>query len=99
MAPQEKPGLQVERTQLAWERTAFGFLVGGAIPLLREGGPLAVGRGLLAGMAVLLALLVVVLARARAQRISATPRTEVLLLGSATAGFATTVAVLLTMSW
>jgi putative membrane protein len=94
-----KPGLQAERTQLAWERSAIGFLAGGAIPLLREGGPLAVGRTLLAVMAVLLALLVVVLARARAHRFRATPRTEVVLIGWATAGFATTIVVLLMLSW
>ena len=107
MPPQErKPGLQAERTQLSWERSALGFLVGGAIPLLREGGPLEVARGLLAVLAVVLALLVVLLGRARARQTSAThpaagrevvapPRTEVLVLGWAVAGFAAAVAVTL----
>src|SRR5258708_22983708 len=54
-----RPSLQAERTELSWERTAIGFLVSGAIPLLRPGGPLAVGRTSLAITAVLLALLVV----------------------------------------
>ena len=104
----ERPGLQAERTQLSWERTAIGFLAGGAIPLLREGGPLAVGRTVLAAMAVLLALLVIWLGRTRAQRVTAirlvagrnvvgTPRTEVLLIGWATAGFAATIVALLVL--
>ena len=107
MPPEErKPGLQAERTQLSWERSALGFLVGGAIPLLREGGPLEVARGLLAVLAVVLALLVVLLSRVRRRQTYATdsetgskvvvpPRTEVLVLGWAVAGFAATVVVTL----
>jgi putative membrane protein len=104
--PQGKPGLQAERTRLSWERSAIGFLVSGAIPLLRQSGPLAVGRTLLAGTAVLLALLVLWLDRRRGRRIRAirliagkqtvsNARTEVLLIGWATAGFATAIVVLL----
>jgi uncharacterized membrane protein YidH (DUF202 family) len=104
--PQDKPGLQAERTQLSWERSAIGFLASGAIPLLRQNGPLAAGRTLLAVTAVLLALLVLRLGRRRAQRIRAirliagknilpNARTEVLLIGWATAGFATAIIVLL----
>lgn len=107
--PQAKPGLQAERTQLSWERTALGFLVSGAIVLLRPTGPLAVGRTILAVSAVLLALLVVWLGHIRGQRIRATrliagknivasPRTEVLLIGLATAGFATALVVVLVYS-
>ena len=103
---QPKPGLQAERTQLSWERSAIGFLASGAIPLLREGGPLAVGRTALAVTAVLLALLVVWLGHARAQRIRtirvvagknvvAAPLIEVLVMGWATAGFAAAIVVLL----
>jgi putative membrane protein len=94
---QEKPGLQAGRTQLAWERTAVGFIASGAIPLLREGGPLAVGRTLLAVIAVLLALVILVMGRARAQRIRATPRTQVLLLGWATFGFAAIIVIRLVL--
>jgi uncharacterized membrane protein YidH (DUF202 family) len=101
-----KPGLQAERTQLSWQRSAIGFLASGAIPLLRQGGPLAVGGTVLAVTAVLLALLVLRLGRRRGQRIRAirriagknivpNARTEVLLIGWATAGFATAIVVLL----
>ena len=106
--PQGKPGLQAERTRLSWERSALGFLVSGAIPLLRQSGPLAVGRTLLAVIAVLLALLVLRLGRSRGRRISAirliagkkivsNARTEVLLIGWATGGFATAIVVVLLM--
>jgi hypothetical protein len=91
---------------LSWQRSAIGFLASGAIPLLRQGGPLAVGGTLLAVTAVLLALLVVRLGRRRGQRIRANrriagknivpdARTEVLLIGWTTAGFATAIVVLL----
>jgi putative membrane protein len=98
MNPQhEKPGLQAERTQLAWERTALGFLACGAIPLLKEQGPLAVGRTLLAVAGVLLALFVVWLGHRRAQRMTTPPSLEVLVIGCATASFAGTIVVLLTL--
>lgn len=66
-------GLQVERTELSWERSSFGFLVlvGGALILLRQHGPLEVGRTMLALTAVLLALLILWLGHRRAQRIKA----------------------------
>ncbi len=107
MPPQQRrPGLQAERTQLSWERSALGFLVGGAIPLLREGGPLEAARGLLAVLAVVLALLVVRLGRVRGRQtyamhpatgrtVVAPPRTEVLVLGWAVAGFAAAIVITL----
>lgn len=93
---------------MAWERSAIGFVASGAIPLLKQSGPLAVGGDLLAGTAVLLALLVLWLGRRRGQRIKAirpsTGRhvsdagTEVLLIGWATVGFAMAVVVLFLFS-
>ena len=93
----ERPGLQAERTQLAWERMAIGFLAGGSIPLLREGGPLAFGRTSLAILAVLLALLVVWLGYVRAKRLRKPPKPEIYLIGWATTGFATVIVVLLAL--
>jgi putative membrane protein len=90
-------GLQAERTQLSWERTAIGFLAGGAIPLLRQGGPLAVGRTSLAVLAILLALLVVWLGYVRAKRMPLPPKAEIYLIGGATAVFGAIIVVFLAL--
>jgi putative membrane protein len=106
--PQDKPGLQAERTELSWERSAIGLLASSAIVLFRQTGPLALGRTLLAATAVLLALLVLGLGRRRGRRTRAIrviagknivtdARTEVLLIGWAVTGFATATLVLLLM--
>ncbi|ADU01738.1 DUF202 domain-containing protein [Mycolicibacterium gilvum] len=91
----DKPGLPAERTLLSWERSSFGFLVGGALVLLRPHGPLGPGRTLLALTAVLLALLVMALGYRRARQIrsgmTADGRPEVLVIGCATALFAAAV--------
>lgn len=97
-----KPGLPAERTLLSWERSSFGFLVGGALVLLRQHGPFGPARTLLAVTAALLALLVLWLGYRRSQQIKANPvvagrvvvlppQTEVLLIGAATFVFATAV--------
>lgn len=107
--PRDKPGLQAERTGLAWERTAIGFLASGAIPLFKQSGPLEVGGDFLVGVAVLLASLVIWLGRRRVRRIGAMrptagnhvmsdARTEVLLIGWAVVGFAMTIVVLVLFS-
>ena len=83
----EKPGLQAERTQLSWERSAMSFLVAGALPLFGQG-PLDNGRIVLPAVGAMLAILAVWLGRRRAARFTVAARTEVLLLGWATAGFA-----------
>lgn len=101
-----KPGLPAERTLLSWERAAFGFLVGGALVLLRQHGPLGPGRTALALTAALLGLLVLALGYRRSRRIRDSadaagrivmlpPRTEVLLIGGATIGFAVALVVVL----
>lgn len=100
----EKPGLQAERTLLSWERSSFGFLVGGALILLRPHGPLGVGRSALAIVAGVLALIVLALAYLRAHRVRSSggdtantpvPSLEVPLLGYSTAGFALLIVVAL----
>lgn len=104
-----KPGLPAERTLLSWERSAFGFLVGGALVLFREHGPLGPGRTGLALTATLLALLVLGLGYRRSHQIRdspviagrlvmAAPRAEVLVIGGATVAFAAAVVVALLVS-
>ncbi len=106
-----EPGLPAERTLLSRERSSFGFLVGGALIVLRRHGPLGPGRILLAFTAALLAVLVPALGYRRSNAIrdspivdgrvvTAPPRTEVLLIGSATVVFAAVIvgALLFTMS-
>ncbi|MFI5508131.1 DUF202 domain-containing protein [Mycobacterium sp. NPDC051804] len=88
----ERPGLQAERTQLSWERSALSFLVAGALPLFGQG-PLDDGRMVLPAIGALLAILVVWLGRRRAHRYTTVPRAEILLLGWATAGFAALILV------
>lgn len=105
-----KPGLPAERTLLSWERSAFGFLVGGALILLRQHGPLGPERLWLAVTAALLALLVLVLGYRRSRQIRgstvvagrvllAAPQTEVVLIGAATIVFALAVAGALLFAW
>lgn len=104
-----KPGLPAERTLLSWERSSFGFLVGGALVLLREHGPLGPGRAALAITAAVLALLVLVLGyrRSRAIRdspviagrvVTFAPRAEVVMIGGATMVFAAAVVAALLYS-
>ena len=88
----EKPGLQAERTQLAWERSALSFLVAGALPLLGAG-PLDDGRAVLPVVGALLAILAVYLGRRRGRSVMVVARAEVILLGLSTAGFAALILV------
>lgn len=78
---------------MSWERTALTFLVAGALPLFGRG-PLDDGRLMLPVAGALLAVLVVWLGHRRGRRFTAVPRTEVALLGWATAGFAGLILVL-----
>ncbi|MDZ4235965.1 MAG: DUF202 domain-containing protein [Dietzia sp.] len=104
-----KPGLPAERTLLSWERTAFGFLIGGALVLLREHGPLGPGRTVLTLTATLLALLILALGYRRSHQIRDSPvvagrtvvqapRAEILLIGGATVAFAAAIVVALLYS-
>lgn len=88
----EMPGLQAERTQLSWERSAISFVVAGTLPLFGQG-LLDDGRLVLPAAGAVLAILAVWLGRRRARQITVTPRTEVHLLGWATAGFAALIVV------
>ncbi|WP_422744951.1 DUF202 domain-containing protein [Mycobacterium sp. WMMD1722] len=99
MSPAEKSGLPAERTLLSWERSAFGFLVGGALVLLRQHGPLGPGRAVLALTATILAILVLLTGQRRARQIRHSPhvagrpvlhapRAAVLFIGAATVTFA-----------
>lgn len=104
-----KPGLPAERTLLSWERSAFGFLAGGALVMLRQHGPLGPGRTVLALTATALALLVLALGYRRARQIRASPvsagravneapRAEILLIGGATVAFAAAIVIALLVS-
>lgn len=101
-----KPGLPSERTLLSWERSAFGFLVGGALVLLHPHGPFAPARTVLAAGAAVLALLVLGLGYRRSRQIAnspviagrvvlCAPRLEVLVIGGATVSFSVAILVAL----
>jgi hypothetical protein len=66
----ERPGLQGERTELAWERSALGLLAAAALLLFRHVGP-GVGRVALVAADVGLALLLMWYGRRRGRRIRA----------------------------
>ncbi|HNM83028.1 MAG TPA: DUF202 domain-containing protein [Mycobacterium sp.] len=67
-----KPGLQTERTQLAWERTAFGYLAVTAVLLFHTDGPVSHSRAVLAWLSIALSLTVVLIGRWRG-RTAGTP--------------------------
>ena len=62
-----RPGLQIERTHLAWERTAIGYLAIAAIILFHHSGPLGKPRVALATLGIVLALVVFAISRTRAR--------------------------------
>ncbi len=64
-APTPKPGLQIERTQLAWERSGIGYLTIGGILMFHADSPLARGRIVLAVLAICMAALTFAIAQAR----------------------------------
>ena len=108
--PAERPGLQGERTELAWERSALGLLAAAGLLLFRHLGPAVVGRVVLAAADVALALLLVWLGRRRGRRIRAVRAEpgrgpvvpaagrEVALVGTAAVAIAIGTAVLIAVS-
>ncbi len=68
--PAQRPGLQGERTQLAWERSALGLVAAAALLLFRHVGP-SLTRVVLALADLALALFVTWLGRRRARQIRA----------------------------
>ncbi len=100
MSRLDRPGLQAERTGLAWERTSLALLVNGALLVLhhlRGTGPAGLP---LAGAGLVVALLCVVLGARRARRIRsgapvAVARRSLLLVGTAVVAFGLAVVVVL----
>jgi Domain of unknown function (DUF202) len=68
-ARRDRPGGQVGRTRLAWERSTFGLFATGAVLLLRHTSSLPLGPALVAAVALALGLLCLALGRRRARRI------------------------------
>jgi Domain of unknown function (DUF202) len=66
--PVERPGLQGERTELAWQRSALGLLATAALLLFRQVGP-AAARVVLVAADVGLALLLIWYGRRRGRQI------------------------------
>lgn len=106
--PAERPGLQGQRTELSWERSALGLIAAAALLLFRHVGP-SLARVVLAVVLVGLALTTIVLGRRRGRRIRAL-RTdaegratvadagpEVLIVGTVTAVVAVVTAFLLVL--
>lgn len=104
--------LQIERTQLAWERTALGFLGCGVLLLFRQSGPFVFGRTLLTILAMSFAVVVVGLGYRRGRRMAGgtpdsnagtptvpSPRYEVLTIGLSTGVFAVATLVVLLPLW
>lgn len=100
MTRSDLPGLQAERTSLAWDRTALALLVNGALFVLHHLGGTGPAGLPLAGAGLAVALLCAVLGARRARQIrSGAPvvvaRRSLLLVGTAVVAFGIAVVVVL----
>jgi putative membrane protein len=95
----DKPGLQRERTELSWERTALGFIAIGGALLLRGETPLSEGRTLAAALSLLIALAVAIAGRRRARHMPAAAGRSIAMVGVATLGLAVLVSTILAAGW
>lgn len=96
--PPSRPGLQAERTELSWERTAIGFVAVGAIALLRHDGPLAPSRTVVAVATFLIAALVYAIGRMRSRQMPRSSPTAIRLVGIATVALAIILASMMLLS-
>lgn len=90
--PPDRPGLQSERTSLAWDRTAASFVLLGLLLLLRPAESLTAARAASAALALLLAVAVVAFGRRATPRVA---RREIIAVSVLASGFALSVAVML----
>jgi putative membrane protein len=88
------PGMQPERTQLSWERTAFGFLGVGILIMLRHGELDLFGRSVSATIAFALAIAIILTSRRRIGGVTFS-RSRISAIGFATVGLATAIGVLI----
>jgi hypothetical protein len=69
----ERPGRQLERTELAWERSTSGLLAAAAVLVFRHVQAITPGRIVLASADLALALLIAGLGRRRGRRLRGRP--------------------------
>lgn len=73
----DRPGLQAERTMLSWDRTTLGILGNGALLLLRHASSGRVDSFIVAGAALVVAIVCVVARSVRARTLRSFPTGQV----------------------